>query len=60
MFGTPSVALIAKESRPRGNKNNQGMLVKKGSCHPQRAKVGIVKKQKAKGNREKNSVCEVL
>ena len=55
-FGTPNVALVAKGNRLRGNKNNRGKQFKKGSRPPQkdRPKAGIAKKQKAKGNGEKN------
>ena len=47
MFGTPNVTLVAKQNRPRGNKNSRGRQIKKGSHPPQkgRPKAGIAKKQ---------------
>jgi len=55
MFSPPSVALVAKGNRPKGNKSSRGIQAIKGSCPPQkdRPKAGIVKKQKAKGKGEK-------
>jgi len=38
MFGTASVALVAKGNRPRGNKNNRGRQAKKGSRPPQKGR----------------------
>jgi len=58
MLDAPNMALVAKRNRPRGNKNNRGKQFKKGS-HPRqkgRLRAGIAKKQKAKGNGEKNIV----
>jgi len=56
MFSSSNVALIAKGNRYRGNKSNRGRQYKKAPRSYQRSKpkAGIAKKQKAKGNGEKD------
>jgi len=52
----PNVALVAKGSKPKGKRPFRGKQAKKGqrSLQNSRPRKGITKKQKAKGNRDKN------
>jgi len=54
-----SVALVAKESKPKGKSPFRGKLAKKGQHAPQNYRLGkgIAKKQKVKGNRDKSIAC---
>ena len=56
-FSSSSVAVVAEGNLPRGNKNNWGRQYKKmpHSYQKSRSKTSIGKKQKAKGNGEKNT-----
>jgi len=55
----PSVALVAKGRKPKGKRPFRGKQVKKGQNAPQNSRFGkgIAKKQKAKGNGDKNIAC---
>jgi len=50
------VALVAKGNKPKGKRPFRGKQAKKGQCAPQNSQreKGIAKKQKAKGNEDKN------
>ena len=52
----PSLALVAKGSKLKGNRPFRGIRAKKGQYAPQNSQPekGIAKKQKAKGNGDKN------
>jgi len=52
----PSVALVAKRSKPKCKRPFRGKLAKKGKHAPQNSRLGkgIAKKQKTKGNGDKS------